>query len=82
MRLRSLGLSKLLWEDEIMNYEEAKAWCHVRSSIYREANGIKYPKNHTIPLDDRISEEDKQATDWEEWDPRDDDGCSLFMFND
>ena len=65
-----------------MNYEEAKQSCHVRSAIYRESIGVRYWKNHTIPLDERVPRVDKRANDWLEYDPRDDDDGSLFMFND
>jgi len=66
-----------------MKYEEAKSSCHVRSAIFRTANPeIKYWKNHIIPLDERVPDEDKPRNDWEEYDPRDCDDCSLFMFND
>jgi hypothetical protein len=65
-----------------MEYEKAKSWCHVRSAIYRESKGVRYWKNHPVPLDKRVPEEDKLATDWLEYDPRDDDNSSLFMFND
>jgi hypothetical protein len=44
--------------------------------------GIKYYKNHSVTLLARIPIEDQSALDWEEYDPRDDDDCSLFMFND
>jgi len=66
-----------------MKYEEAKSICHVRSAIFREADpDIRYWKNYRIPLDERVPDEDKPNNDWEEYDPRDDDDCSLFMFND
>lgn len=65
-----------------MNYEEAKSRCHVRSAIYRTSNKIRYWKNHSVSLDERISDEDKKADDWEEYDPRDDDNSSMFGFND
>jgi len=65
-----------------MKYERAKDWCHVRSAIYRKSKGIRYWNNHSESFDDRISDEDKLADDWEEYDPRDDDDGSLFMFND
>ena len=65
-----------------MNYKDAKLICHVRSAIYRKSNGIRYFKNHELTLDERISDEDKIATDWLEYDPRDYDDTSLFMFND
>lgn len=65
-----------------MTFEEAKQTCHVRSAIFRVAKPKKkYWKNTRQPFFD-VSEEDKQATDWEEYDPRDSDECSLFMFND
>ena len=65
-----------------MDYERAKELCHVRSAIYRKSKGIKYWKNHRIDLDARVPPEDKMAEDWEEHDPRDYDGGSLFMMND
>lgn len=55
-----------------MTYEEAKTWCHVRSAIYRTSNpSVKYYKNHSVPFDERVPGEDKLATDWKEYDPRD-----------
>lgn len=65
-----------------MKYEQAKDRCHVRSAIYRTSIGVKYWKNHPQSLDSRIPEDDKLADDWEEYDPRDYDNTSLFMFND
>ena len=66
-----------------MKYEEAKATCHVRSSIFRESTpGVKYPKNHPVPFDERVPLNDQLAIDWEEHDPRDSDSGSLCMFND
>lgn len=55
-----------------MTYEEAKMWCHARSAIRRTSSpSVKYWKNHSVALDDRVPDEDKAATDWEEYDPRD-----------
>ena len=65
-----------------MKYEEAKNSCHVRSAIFRKSVGVRFYKNHPIPLDERTSVIDKDADDWEEYDPRDSDATSLFMFND
>ena len=66
-----------------MDYAITKSSCHVRSAIFRTVNpGIKYWKNHIIPLDVRVPDKDKAHNDWEEYDPRDSDNCSLFMFND
>ena len=65
-----------------MTYDEAEQYCHVRSAIYRESNKIRYWKNHPISLDKRVPDEDKSKTDWKEYDPRDSDNGSLFMFND
>ena len=62
-----------------MNYGQAKSSCHVRSAIRRKSKpNIKYWKNHTIPLDDRISDIDKLADDWEEYDPREQPECSAY----
>ena len=66
----------------IMDYITAKSICHVRSAIYREAQMKRYWKNHPESLDDRVPDKDKLATDWKEYDPREDDTGSLFMFND
>jgi len=65
-----------------MDYEQAKDICHVRSAIFRSSKKVKYWKDHIIPLDIRVPYIDKQATDWQEYDPRDNDDCSLFMYND
>jgi len=67
-----------------MTYKKAKIICHVRSAIFRTSNpSVKYWKNHPdSTLDERVPDNDKGATDWKEYDPRDDDNCSLFMFND
>ena len=65
-----------------MTYEDAKIYCHVRSAIYRESKRIRFWKNHSVKLDDRVPDEDKLAIDWLEYDPREEDDGSLFMFND
>ena len=67
---------------QLLSYEDAKRTCHVRSAIFRKSKGVRYWKNHTVPLDERVPEEDQKANDWLEYDPRDEDSCSLFMFND
>jgi len=53
-----------------MTYEDAKKYCHVRSAIYRESKRIRFWKNHSVKLDDRVPDEDKLAIDWLEYDPR------------
>jgi len=53
-----------------MSYAKAKAFCHVRSAIYRLSVGERYWKNHHLSLDEQVSEADKLATDWAEYDPR------------
>lgn len=66
-----------------MELKEAIKKCHVRSAIIRESKPRKkYYKNHTIPIVDRVPIEDLNATDWTEYDPREDDTCSLSSFND
>jgi len=56
-----------------MTFENAKLICHIRSAIYRASKSEnKYYKNHTISLDKRVSTEDQDANDWEEYDPSDD----------
>jgi hypothetical protein len=66
-----------------MTLKDAISKCHVRSSIYRKSNPKKkYAKNHPVPFCDRIPILDQVEDDWEEWDPREEDDCSLSMFND
>ena len=65
-----------------MDYQTAKSTCHVRSAIYRTSQKKRYWKNHSVSLDERVPDSDKSANDWEEYDPRDSDDGSLFMFND
>ena len=63
--------------------EETIKSCHVRSAVIRKSKpDVKYWYNHDVPIIERVPEEDKKATDWLEFDPRDDDRCSLFMYND
>jgi len=63
-----------------MTFEEAKSWCHVRSSIYRESKPeVKYGRNHDIPFEIRVPIVDQLANDWKEYDPRDDES-SYCMF--
>jgi hypothetical protein len=55
-----------------MTFDDAVFTCHVRSAIYRECKpGVMYPKNHFIPLTERVPTEDQSAEDWREHDPRD-----------
>ena len=62
-----------------MKYEDAKRCCAVRSAIRRKSKPtVRYWKNHTIPLDERVPAEDQLATDWEEYDPREHEECSAF----
>jgi len=66
-----------------MNLQDAILECHVRSAIFREPYPeTKFWKNHTESLISRIPDDWVDANDWEEYDPRDDDTTSLFMFND
>lgn len=65
-----------------MSFEDAKRTCHVRSAIYRKSKPKERHWKNTKEPFSQVSEEDKKATDWEEYDPRDDDDCSLFMYND
>lgn len=63
-----------------MDYESAKRGCHVRSGIYRKAKPcLIFWKNHTVPFDERVVlQEDRLATDWYEYDPREHEECSAF----
>lgn len=37
-----------------------------------------YWRNHTVPLDERVPDEEKLFDDWEEYDPRERPECSAF----
>ena len=66
-----------------MNLSEAIRTCHVRSAVRRRSKpDQKYWKNHTVPIIERVPVEDRDADDWEEYDPREYDDCSLAAFND
>ena len=57
-----------------MDYRTAKETCYVRSAIFRAGNpSIKYWKNHTKSLDERVPIKDQVMDDWVEYDPRDKD---------
>lgn len=68
-----------------MKFREALERCHVRSAIYR-TNGyhadipdnFKYWKNHSVPIECRVSTQDMMEHDWEEYDPREHEECSEF----
>ena len=65
-----------------MKLKDAISKCHVRSAVYRTSKPEKkYGKNHSVPIINRVPFLDRFARDWEEWDPRDEDNSSLFMFN-
>jgi hypothetical protein len=66
-----------------MRLEDAIDKCHVRSAVYRKSNpSVRYWKNNSQSILERVPDEDRLAMDWEEHDPRDEDDGSLFMFND
>lgn len=66
-----------------MLLKDAIEWCHVRSAVYRTSKPeVKYWKNSCVGIIERVPFEDRDSDDWEEYDPRDNDDCSLFMFND
>lgn len=57
-----------------MTYEDAKTYIHVRSAMFRSSKpDVKFWKNSTKfnSIDAITSAEDKIATDWKEYDPRD-----------
>jgi hypothetical protein len=65
-----------------MNFSDAVSTCHIRSAIFRKSKPkMRYWKNNIYSLNERVPKEDQEADDWEEYDPRSDDGSSLFMFN-
>ena len=66
-----------------MKLKEAIKKCHVRSAVRRKSKPHKkYWKNHNLPIIKRVPFLDRFGNDWEEYDPREDDEGSLFMFND
>lgn len=42
----------------------------------------RYNKNHSLTLDEQVPDVDKQFDDWQEYDPREHDNCSLAAMND
>ena len=42
----------------------------------------RYWKNSMTRLEEQVSQPEQQFDDWKEYDPRDNDSCSLFMYND
>lgn len=66
-----------------MKFEDARRHAHVRSAIYNpKISNKKYWKNHVIPLEKQVPVEHQQIDGWLEYDPREDDDCSLSAFND
>lgn len=62
-----------------MTLEFAIDICHVRSAVRRKSKpDIKYWKNHPESIISRVPFEDRLATDWEEYDPREHEECSEF----
>jgi hypothetical protein len=84
MDQRWQGVSPMAEHDEkLRSFENAVSMCAVREAIYRDSNKeVRYYKNHPDKLEYRVPVEDQKAFDWRIYDPRDDDDCSLFMFND
>ena len=73
----------MLMGDKLRTFENAVHNCAVREAIFRNSKpSIRYYKNHTLTLEERVPLEDQKANDWRIYDPRDDDDGSLFMFND
>ncbi len=62
-------------------FKKACSWCAVRSAIYLP-HGKRFWKNNQISLSERVSWWAKLVPLWREYDPRDEDTGSLFMFND
>lgn len=73
----------MLMGDKLRTFQDAVKMCAVREAIFRNNKpSLKYCKNHSLTLEDRVPLEDQLESDWRIYDPRDDDDCSLFMFND
>lgn len=66
-----------------MKLKDAINSCAVRSAVRRKSNpNIKFWKNHTESINSRVPIEWQNADDWEEYDPREEDNSSLYMYND
>lgn len=78
-RSRGLGFERR----EVMSLIKAIKCCAVREAVFRKGKPKKrYYKNHAIPIWKRVPWWDKLRCDWAVYDPRDEDNCSLFSFND
>jgi len=65
------GIIKTRSRGDVLDYEKAKRCCHARSALYREAHPEQRFWKHSLkPLDERVPDEWKPATDWREYDPR------------
>lgn len=65
-----------------LTFDQAVSLSHNRSAIYRKGHSTRFWKNTETPLKSRVPAVDQAEDDWLEYDPRDEDSCSLFMFND
>jgi len=53
-----------------MKFREAESKCHVRGYIARDAApDNKFWKNHSVPLECRVSIQDQLEKDWNHYDP-------------
>ena len=74
---------KIMIEKLGKEFQVAVDTCSVRSAIYRLAcPQIKYWKNNPLSIKERVPIADQLCNDWVEHDPREQDYCSLFMYND
>ena len=64
-----------------MTFEDAVQSCPVRGAIYLP-DGKRYFKNYPQTLEEQVPKELQKSLGWAIFDPRDEDDCSLFMFND
>jgi len=63
-----------------VTFKDAVACCHVRSAIYRTSKPeVRYWKNNPLTLEQQVRPEERKATDWQEYDPREGASASEAM---
>jgi len=72
--------SKIFTTDDLQQIHPELRHLHV-ATVGTEVPNL-YWRNHEVSLYDRVPKEEQIFSDWEEYDPREDDWGSLSSFND
>jgi len=72
--------TKIFTQEDLEKLHPSLQHIHIEDLGKRVPN--RYWKNQLTSLDERVPDSEQAFDDWEEFDPRDDDTCSLAAFND